>query len=103
MKANLKNEKYLLMKVFILLPIKETEIVIVKMLKRMRQIRLEWLILKCYTYFQELQSQQLSTVMRLESTVSGLVHEQNERELLEQALTQHDNKIRTVKKLGKII
>ncbi|CAB3232752.1 unnamed protein product [Arctia plantaginis] len=48
---------------------------------------------------QELQGQQLSTVMRLESTVSGLVHEQNERELLEQALTQHDSKIRTVKKL----
>ncbi|XP_068623159.1 TNF receptor-associated factor 2 [Battus philenor] len=52
---------------------------------------------------QELQSQQLTTVMRLESTVSSLVHEQNERELLEQALTQHDNRIRAVGKLEEVI
>ncbi|KAJ8728499.1 hypothetical protein PYW07_006195 [Mythimna separata] len=52
---------------------------------------------------QELQSQQLSTVMRLESTVSSLVHEQHERELLEQALTQHDNRIRAVDKLEDVI
>ncbi|XP_075981938.1 TNF-receptor-associated factor-like [Anticarsia gemmatalis] len=52
---------------------------------------------------QELQSQQLSTVMRLESAVSSLVHEQHERELLEQALTQHDNRIRTVNKLEEVI
>ncbi|KAL0830197.1 hypothetical protein ABMA28_003652 [Loxostege sticticalis] len=52
---------------------------------------------------QELQSQQLTTVMRLESTVSSLVHEQNERELLEQALTQHDNKIRAVNNLEEVI
>ncbi|XP_063831801.1 TNF receptor-associated factor 3 [Ostrinia nubilalis] len=52
---------------------------------------------------QELQSQQLSTVMRLESTVSSLVHEQHERELLEQALTQHDNKIRAVNNLEEVI
>ncbi|XP_023950830.2 TNF receptor-associated factor 3 [Bicyclus anynana] len=52
---------------------------------------------------QELQSQQLSTVMRLESAVSSLVHEQHERELLEQALTQHDNRIRTIKSLEEII
>ncbi|CAH0591713.1 unnamed protein product [Chrysodeixis includens] len=52
---------------------------------------------------QELQSQQLSTVMRLESAVSTLVHEQHERELLEQALTQHDNRIRAVNKLEDVI
>ncbi|KOB78396.1 Uncharacterized protein OBRU01_02425 [Operophtera brumata] len=52
---------------------------------------------------QELQSQQLSTVMRLESTVSSLVHEQHERELLEQALTQHDSRIRAVNKLEDVI
>ncbi|XP_072945507.1 uncharacterized protein Traf-like isoform X2 [Epargyreus clarus] len=52
---------------------------------------------------QELQSQQMSTVMRLESTVSSLVHEQRERELLEQALTQHDNRIRAVNKLEEVI
>lgn len=52
---------------------------------------------------QELQSQQLSTVMRLESAVSSLVHEQHERELLEQALTQHDNRIRAVNKLEEVI
>ncbi|XP_045453559.1 TNF receptor-associated factor 3 [Melitaea cinxia] len=52
---------------------------------------------------QELQSQQLNTVMRLESAVSSLVHEQNERELLEQALTQHDNRIRTIKSLEEVI
>nr|XP_049697549.1 TNF receptor-associated factor 1 isoform X1 [Helicoverpa armigera] len=52
---------------------------------------------------QELQSQQLQTVMRLESTVSSLVHEQHERELLEQALTQHDNRIRAVNKLEEVI
>ncbi|KOB67704.1 Uncharacterized protein OBRU01_19371, partial [Operophtera brumata] len=52
---------------------------------------------------QELQSQQLSTVMRLESTVSSLVHEQHERELLEQALTQHDSRIRAVNNLEDVI
>ncbi|XP_045778218.1 TNF receptor-associated factor 3 [Maniola jurtina] len=52
---------------------------------------------------QELQSQQLTTVMRLESAVSSLVHEQHERELLEQALTQHDNRIRTIKSLEEVI
>ncbi|XP_047538913.1 TNF receptor-associated factor 3 [Vanessa atalanta] len=52
---------------------------------------------------QELQSQQLNTVMRLESAVSSLVHEQRERELLEQALTQHDNRIRTIKSLEEVI
>ncbi|KAF9813591.1 hypothetical protein SFRURICE_014969 [Spodoptera frugiperda] len=52
---------------------------------------------------QELQSQQLTTVMRLESAVSSLVHEQHERELLEQALTQHDNRIRAVNKLEEVI
>ncbi|CAH2088393.1 unnamed protein product [Euphydryas editha] len=52
---------------------------------------------------QELQSQQLNTVMRLESAVSSLVHEQHERELLEQALTQHDNRIRTIKSLEEVI
>ncbi|CAG5057853.1 unnamed protein product [Parnassius apollo] len=52
---------------------------------------------------QELQSQQLSTVMRLESTVSSLVHEQNERELLEQALTQQDNRIRAVSRLEDMV
>ncbi|XP_030023360.2 TNF receptor-associated factor 3 [Manduca sexta] len=52
---------------------------------------------------QELQSQQLTTVMRLESTVSSLVHEQHERELLEQALTQHDNRIRAVDRLEDVI
>lgn len=52
---------------------------------------------------QELQGQQLSTVMRLESAVSSLVHEQHERELLEQALTQHDNRIRTINKLEEVI
>lgn len=52
---------------------------------------------------QELQSQQLSTAMRLESAVSSLVHEQNERELLEQALTQHDSRIRAVYKLEDVI
>ncbi|CAH2055587.1 unnamed protein product, partial [Iphiclides podalirius] len=52
---------------------------------------------------QELQSQQLSTVMRLESTVSSLVHEQNERELMEQALTLHDNRIRAVGKLEEVV
>ncbi|XP_026316407.1 TNF receptor-associated factor 3 [Hyposmocoma kahamanoa] len=52
---------------------------------------------------QELQSQQLTTAMRLESTVSSLVHEQHERELLEQALTQHDARIRTVHKLEEVI
>lgn len=52
---------------------------------------------------QELQSQQLTTVMRLESAVSSLVHEQHERELLEQALTQHDNRIRAVDKLEDVI
>ncbi|CAG9782611.1 unnamed protein product [Diatraea saccharalis] len=52
---------------------------------------------------QELQSQQLSTVMRLESAVSSLVHEQQERELLEQALTQHDHRIRAVNKLEEVI
>ncbi|KAJ2941104.1 hypothetical protein O0L34_g10338 [Tuta absoluta] len=52
---------------------------------------------------QELQSQQLTTVMRLESAVSSLVHEQNERELLEQALTQHDSRIRAVFKLEEAI
>uniref|UniRef100_A0A1E1WEW3 MATH domain-containing protein n=1 Tax=Pectinophora gossypiella TaxID=13191 RepID=A0A1E1WEW3_PECGO len=52
---------------------------------------------------QELQSQQLSTVMRLESAVSSLVHEQHERELLETALTQHDSRIRAVNKLEEVI
>ncbi|KAJ0172471.1 hypothetical protein K1T71_011610 [Dendrolimus kikuchii] len=52
---------------------------------------------------QELQSQQLSTVMRLESAVSSLVHEQHERELLEQALTHHDSRIRAVNKLEEVI
>lgn len=40
--------------------------------------------------------------MRLESAVSSLVHEQHERELLEQALTQHDTRIRAVNKLGEL-
>ncbi|CAG4987358.1 unnamed protein product [Colias eurytheme] len=52
---------------------------------------------------QELQSQQLTTVMRLESAISSIVHEQNERELLEQALTHHDNRIRTINKLEEVI
>lgn len=52
---------------------------------------------------QELQSQQLTTAMRLESTVSSLLHEQHERELLETALTQHDNRIRAVNKLEEVI
>ncbi|CAH0664641.1 unnamed protein product [Chilo suppressalis] len=52
---------------------------------------------------QELQSQQLSTVMRLESAVNSLLHEQRERELLEQALTQHDNRIRAVNKMEEMI
>ncbi|CAF4764126.1 unnamed protein product [Pieris macdunnoughi] len=52
---------------------------------------------------QELQSQQLTTTMRLESAISSIVHEQNERELLEQALTQHDNRIRTINKLEEVI
>ncbi|XP_050682823.1 TNF receptor-associated factor 3 [Leptidea sinapis] len=52
---------------------------------------------------QELQSQQLTTVMRLENAISSLVHEQNERELLEQALTQHDNRIRSMNKLEEVI
>ncbi|CAH0718887.1 unnamed protein product, partial [Brenthis ino] len=52
---------------------------------------------------QELQNQQLNTVMRLESAISSIVHEQNERELLEQALTQHDNRIRTINSLEEVI
>ncbi|XP_073954383.1 uncharacterized protein [Choristoneura fumiferana] len=52
---------------------------------------------------QELQSQQLTTAMRLESTVSSLLHEQRERELLETALTQHDSRIRAVNKLEDVI
>lgn len=52
---------------------------------------------------QDLQSQQLQTAMKLESVTASLVHEQNERELLEQALTQHDNRIRAVNRLESTI
>lgn len=43
----------------------------------------------------------MNTAMRLESVVNSLVHEQRERELLEQAMTDHDNRIRSIKALGK--
>ncbi|XP_013171438.1 PREDICTED: TNF receptor-associated factor 1 [Papilio xuthus] len=52
---------------------------------------------------QELQSQQLSTAMRVESAISSIVHEQNERELLEQAMTQHDNRIRAIGRLEEVM
>ncbi|XP_032522992.2 TNF receptor-associated factor 1 isoform X1 [Danaus plexippus] len=52
---------------------------------------------------QELQSQQMNTAMRLESVVNSLVHEQRERELLEQAMTDHDNRIRSIKALEEAV
>ncbi|XP_031765005.1 TNF receptor-associated factor 3 isoform X2 [Galleria mellonella] len=52
---------------------------------------------------QEMQNEQLNTAMRLESATNQIVHEQNERELLEQALTHHDNRIRAVNKLEDVI
>ncbi|XP_060806484.1 TNF receptor-associated factor 3-like [Amyelois transitella] len=52
---------------------------------------------------QDLQNEQLNTAMRLESATNQLVNEQHERELLEQALTHHDNRIRAVNKLEDVI
>ncbi|XP_053616519.1 TNF receptor-associated factor 1 [Plodia interpunctella] len=52
---------------------------------------------------QDLQNEQLNTAMRLESATNQLVNEQHERELLEQALTHQDSRIRAVNKLEDVI
>lgn len=59
-------------------------------------------IFSTYDIFQDLQNQQIQTAMRLEEAVGSIVQEQNERELLEQAITHHDNTLRNVSKLGKL-
>ncbi|KAM3956337.1 TNF-receptor-associated factor-like [Aphomia sociella] len=52
---------------------------------------------------QDMQNEQLNTAMRIESATNQIIHEQNERELLEQALTHHDSRIRAVNQLEEVI
>ncbi|KAG7304671.1 hypothetical protein JYU34_010017 [Plutella xylostella] len=52
---------------------------------------------------QELQSQQLSTALRLESCVSSVLHEQRERELLEAAAAQQHRQALSGTKLEEVI
>ncbi|GBP42584.1 TNF receptor-associated factor 5 [Eumeta japonica] len=52
---------------------------------------------------QELQGQQMSTALRLETTVNALASERSERELLETALEHQDSRLRTVDKLASVV
>ncbi|XP_041969674.1 TNF receptor-associated factor 5 [Aricia agestis] len=52
---------------------------------------------------QEVQSQQLSMALRLEGAECGLAREERERELLEQALTHQDGRIRSMLQLEEVI